>query len=75
MDVFKTYEQLVKENEELLWQLEEAMDTINAIRTGQVDALIVTGPGEEPQLYTLKDGRPELPGFYRKNERRGRDPQ
>jgi PAS domain S-box-containing protein len=54
MDAFKTYEQLAKENEELLWQLEEAMDTINAIRTGQVDALIVTGPGEEPQLYTLK---------------------
>ncbi len=54
MNTSKTYEQLVQENEELFWQLEEATDTINAIRTGQVDALIVKGPGEEPQLYTLK---------------------
>ena len=54
MDVTKTYEQLQKENDELLWQLEEAMETLNAIRTGQVDALVVKGPNEEHQLYTLK---------------------
>jgi len=54
MNTSKTYEQLLKENEELLWQLEEATETINAIRTGQVDALVVKGPNEEHQLYTLK---------------------
>jgi PAS domain S-box-containing protein len=54
MDTLKTYEQLLKENEELLWQLEEATETITAIRTGQVDALVVKGPNEEHQLYTLK---------------------
>ena len=54
MDTIKTYNQLAKENEALQWQLEEAMETLNAIRTGQVDALVVKGPNEEPQLYTLK---------------------
>lgn len=34
-------------------QLEEANDTIDAIRTGQVDALIVNA-GDNPKLYTLK---------------------
>ena len=44
---------LISEIEELRYQLEEAHDTINAIRTGQVDALIVKD-GEGHQLYTLK---------------------
>lgn len=35
------------------WQLDEATDTIHAIRTGQVDALVVSN-GDGPQLYTLK---------------------
>ena len=48
-----TYEQLVKENDELRYQLEEANDTIEAIRTGQVDALIVHNSAGH-QLYTLK---------------------
>jgi two-component system, OmpR family, phosphate regulon sensor histidine kinase PhoR len=48
-----TYEQLASENEELRIQLEEALDTIDAIRTGGVDALIVNN-GEVPQIYTLK---------------------
>ncbi|GGH02650.1 PAS domain-containing sensor histidine kinase [Mucilaginibacter phyllosphaerae] len=38
---------------ELRLQLEEAQDTINAIRTGQVDALVVKDT-EGHQLYTLK---------------------
>lgn len=50
----RTYEDLQRENEELRLQLEEATDTIEAIRTGQVDALVVKGPDEEHQLYTLK---------------------
>ncbi|WP_259070474.1 ATP-binding protein [Mucilaginibacter sp. X4EP1] len=48
-----TYEQLLSEKKELTLQLEEANDTIEAIRTGQVDALIVNN-GESHQLYTLK---------------------
>src|SRR5580704_16797006 len=48
-----TYEQLLSENIELRTQLEEANDTLDAIRTGQVDALIVNN-GDRHQLYTLK---------------------
>src|SRR4051794_5536215 len=49
----KTYEELVDEIKNLRLQLEEANDTIDAIRTGQVDALVVLGKrGHE--LYTLK---------------------
>lgn len=54
MESFKyTYEQLLAENNELRFQLEEANDTIDAIRSGQVDALVVKGD-EGHQLYTLK---------------------
>ena len=48
-----TYDQLLNEIEELRWQLEEANDAIEAIRNGQVDALIVKND-DGPQLYTLK---------------------
>jgi len=48
-----TYEELLSEANELRYKLEEANDTIEAIRTGQVDALIVQGD-EGHQLYTLK---------------------
>jgi two-component system CheB/CheR fusion protein len=48
-----TYEQLLSQVDELRWQLEEANDAIHAIRTGQVDALIVN-KGDRHQLYTLK---------------------
>lgn len=48
-----TYDQLWAENHELRFLLDEANDTIEAIRTGQVDALIVNN-GESHQLYTLK---------------------
>ncbi|MCF0060187.1 ATP-binding protein [Dyadobacter chenwenxiniae] len=50
----KTYEELIKENEELHQQLEEATDTIQAIRSGQVDALVVKSPNGGHQLFTLK---------------------
>ena len=49
----KTYEELLEELEELSFQLKEANETIQAIRTGQVDALMVETE-EGPQLYTLK---------------------
>ncbi|WP_374951471.1 ATP-binding protein [Mucilaginibacter sp.] len=44
---------LLSEIEELRIQLEEAHDTINAIRTGQVDALVVKDESGH-QLFTLK---------------------
>ncbi|TFF35339.1 PAS domain-containing sensor histidine kinase [Mucilaginibacter psychrotolerans] len=44
---------LLAEIEELRQQLEEATDTIQAIRTGQVDALVVKDT-DGHQLYTLK---------------------
>jgi len=53
MEVLKTGEQLELEIEELRQQLEEANDTIDAIRSGQVDALIVKDKNGH-QLYTLK---------------------
>ncbi|GAB4007305.1 hypothetical protein GCM10028808_10810 [Spirosoma migulaei] len=53
MSASKTYEQLVAENESLRWQLEEANETIQAIRTGQIDALVVEGE-DGHELYTLK---------------------
>jgi two-component system phosphate regulon sensor histidine kinase PhoR len=48
-----SFEQLLRENAELRLRLEEANDTIDAIRTGQIDALIVHD-GDKHQLYTLK---------------------
>lgn len=48
-----TYNELVSQNTELRFQLDEANDTIEAIRTGQIDALIVQGDTGH-QLYTLK---------------------
>jgi PAS domain S-box-containing protein len=49
----KTYEELVNEVNSLRLQLEEANDAIEAIRTGQVDALVVHGK-KGHELYTLK---------------------
>jgi PAS domain S-box-containing protein len=49
----KTYEQLLNEVNELRLQLEEANETIDAIRTGQVDAIVVQGK-KGNELYTLK---------------------
>jgi PAS domain S-box-containing protein len=53
MKPVKTYEQLAAENEQLRVQLEEANDTIQAIRSGQVDALVVHGE-QGHELFTLK---------------------
>jgi PAS domain S-box-containing protein len=49
----KTQEQLLLELEELRARLDEAEDTLRAIRSGEVDALVVSGVGGE-QVYTLK---------------------
>lgn len=50
---YQTRDELLAEVEELRRQLEEANDTIEAIRTGQVDALVVQSE-QGHQLYTLK---------------------
>jgi PAS domain S-box-containing protein/putative nucleotidyltransferase with HDIG domain len=49
----KTKEQLISENEDLQRRLEEAEETLNAIRNGEVDAIIVSGADGE-QVFTLK---------------------
>src|ERR1700761_3049043 len=53
MGTTKTYEQLSAENQELLWQLDEAKDTIDAIRNGHVDAIVVNGQAGH-RIYSLK---------------------
>ncbi|GAB3279033.1 hypothetical protein GCM10027347_53570 [Larkinella harenae] len=49
----KTFDQVSAENEQLRIQLEEALETIQAIRLGQVDAIVVEGQ-QGHELYTLK---------------------
>lgn len=53
MSVEPTREQIAAELEELRLQLEDANDTIHAIRTGMVDAFVVQG-ADGHQIYTLK---------------------
>jgi PAS domain S-box-containing protein len=51
--VSKTYDELAEENERLRERLEEAEATVEAIRRGEVDAVVVyTSPVE--QIYTLE---------------------
>lgn len=50
----KTKNQFQQEINELQQRLDEATDAIEAIRTGQVDALVVHNQ-KGPQLYTLKN--------------------
>ena len=49
----KTREDLVRENEELRIRLAEAEETLDAIRSGEVDALVVSGD-QGDQVFTLK---------------------
>jgi two-component system, sensor histidine kinase and response regulator len=49
----QTYEQLVEEVAELRADLEEANETLHAIRVGEVDAVVVQGSRGD-QLFTLK---------------------
>ena len=48
-----TYQKLLKENADLRTRLEEAEDTLRAIRNGEVDALVVYGQ-EGERIHTLK---------------------
>ncbi len=49
----KTKEQLNEEVRELRARLGEAEETLRAIRSGEVDAVVVSGP-QGPQVYALK---------------------
>ena len=49
----KNARDLLAENEDLRLRLEEALDTLGAIRSGEVDALMVATP-QGDQVYTLK---------------------
>ena len=49
----KKAKDLLSENEDLRLRLEEALDTLRAIRSGEVDALVVSTP-QGDQVYTLK---------------------
>jgi len=49
----KTYDELLIEVENLIAQLTEAEETLRAIRSGEVDALVVSGEKGE-QVFTLK---------------------
>lgn len=51
-DVSQT--ELFREKERLQAQLNEAIDTLEAIRTGQIDALVVNHEQGGPSLYTLQ---------------------
>src|SRR5215207_2497891 len=53
MNSMQTITELQAEIEELRLQLHEAQDAIHAIRSGQVDALVVQDKSG-PQIYTLK---------------------
>lgn len=52
MEDVKLYQELIHENEALRQQLHDANDTIEAIRNGEVDALIVEGKNGH-ELFTL----------------------
>ncbi|MFD1257274.1 ATP-binding protein [Mucilaginibacter terrae] len=53
MEKLKSYQELLAELSEVRIQLEEATDTIEAIRLGEIDALVVKADNGH-QLYTLK---------------------
>ncbi|MHC1792091.1 PAS domain S-box protein [Solidesulfovibrio sp.] len=44
MDTYKSPEALARENEELRARLTQAEETLQAIRLGEIDAVVVTGP-------------------------------
>ncbi len=53
MNMKKTKEQLLTEIEDLRARLRDSEDTLEAIRSGKVDALVIDGP-DGKQIYTLQ---------------------
>ena len=50
----KTRKELLEEIDNLRWRLREAEDNLNAIRQGEIDAIVVSGARGE-QVFTLKE--------------------
>jgi PAS domain S-box-containing protein len=50
----KTAADLARENDALRGRLEEAEEALRAIRSGEVDALVLPGPDGSHEVYTLK---------------------
>ncbi|HEY1781439.1 MAG TPA: HWE histidine kinase domain-containing protein [Roseiarcus sp.] len=48
----QSYKELLQSHKELLWRLEEAEETIRAIRQGEIDALVMR-PVQHEQVFTL----------------------
>ncbi|MGZ6346307.1 MAG: HD domain-containing phosphohydrolase [Anaerolineales bacterium] len=55
----RTQKQLIVENEDLRARLDEAEETLRAIRTGEVDAIIVSGTDGD-HIFTLKQAEDAL---------------
>jgi hypothetical protein len=47
-------QEILAENERLKLRLQEAEDVLDSIRSGEVDALVVSGPNGD-QVYTLNE--------------------
>ncbi len=50
----KSIDELIKENAELQAKLYEAEETLNAIRDGEVDAIVTPHGSDGPKVYTLE---------------------
>jgi PAS domain S-box-containing protein/putative nucleotidyltransferase with HDIG domain len=57
--ISKTQKELVSDNKELHMPLDEAEETLSAIRSGEVNALIVSGASGQ-QIYTLQQAEDAL---------------
>ena len=68
----RTRTQLLEEVEQLRDRLEEAEETLEAIRNAEVDALVVAGPQGE-QVFSITGRRAYLPRDRRDGERGGPD--
>ena len=58
----KTKEQLIIENEELHSRLVETEETLLAIRSGEVDAIVISGTNGD-QIYTLSSAETPYRAF------------
>ena len=61
----KTIDQLVADNADLRDRLEDAQAALDAIRTGQVDALVVTAGPSTRKVYTLEGRNTPIERLWR----------
>jgi PAS domain-containing protein len=50
----RSREELLSENERLRFRLEEAEETLQAIHSGEVDALVISSASGESQVFSLQ---------------------